>query len=144
MNSPGLSAFAALLAGFASQGCDPIVYARATTRLVAPVDSVCLKDALARRRGSPSLRPSLKKRKRREPAALWLYYGDASFTQTYPDSGAAALSAAQPIASGLAVLGRTRKTQDSVSRQLGRELLAVRDACGGRLPPDRPELEFVP
>ena len=124
------------------QGCDPMLYARARTSLVAPVDSACLKQALTSRLGEPSLRPVLEKRTRSTPAAVWLYYGHASFTQTYTDSGAT-LSAAEPVAQGLEVLFSSRRTvQDSVSRQLGVEILAVRDTCGGRTVPGTPELTY--
>ena len=138
-----LALTAGLLWGLALQGCDPILYATATAPLVAPVDSACLKDALAQRLGSPSMRPMLVKRTRTRPAVLWLYYDHASFTQTYADGGLASLVAAQPVASGLqAMFWPPRARHDSVSRRLGHELLAVRDACGGRAPPDRPELTF--
>jgi hypothetical protein len=123
--------------------CDPILYARATAPLVVPVDSVCLKGALARRFGKPSMRPILQKRTRTSPAELWLYYDRASFTQIFADSGLATLVAAKPVSKGLeAVFSPPRARQDSVSRRLGRDLLAVRDACGGRPPPGRPELTF--
>jgi hypothetical protein len=112
-------------------------YAVATAPLAEPLDSTCLKAALTRRLGAPSMRPVIEKRTRRTPAALWLYYGHASYTQTYADS-VVTLTAAQPVGSGL--FSHPRARQDSVSRQLGADVLAARDACGGRAMPGRPEL----
>ncbi len=137
---PRLVQTAGLLSILSLQSCDPILYAWASAPLIAPVDSVCLRDALTSRLGSPSMQV-VEKPTRRTPAALWLYYGHASFTQTYADSGAVTLEAAQPVASGLqALFAPPRAIQDSVSRQLGREILAARDACGGQAPPGRPAL----
>jgi len=114
-------------------------YALVTAPLTEPLDSTCLKAALARRLGAPSLRPILEKRTQHTPAALWLYYGHASFTQIYADS-VVTLTAAQPISSGL--FSHRSAEQDSVSRGLGVHVLAVRDACGGRALAGRPELTF--
>ena len=72
---------------------------------------------------------------------MWLYYGRAIFKQTYSDSGFATLSAAQPLDSGMvAAVLPPRAALDSVGQQLGTEVLAVRDACGGRSRPNLPEL----
>jgi hypothetical protein len=120
-------------------GVDCWQYAVATAPLAEPLDSTCLKNALAQRLGAPSMHPVLEKRDRTMPAALWLYYGHASYTQTYGDT-VVALTAAQPVSSGL--FSHPTAKQDSVSRQLGAHLLAVRDACGGRSLPGRPELTF--
>jgi hypothetical protein len=140
------SLFAVTIVFFGSlllQGCDPILYARAVAPLVVPVDSACLQQALTRRLGAPSMPRHFEKRSRYWPATLTLYHGYASFHLTYPDTGAATLTAAEPVASGLqALFAPPRRTQDSVSRQLGRELVAARDTCGGRTPPGRAELEF--
>jgi len=123
--------------------CDMYLYANATAPLLAPVDSVCLKDALTKRLGAPSMRPVVEKNSGRRPAALWLYYDRASFTQTYPDTGGSTLSAAQVVAAGLfATRARFRRAQDSVSHQLGSTILAVRDDCGGQSVPGRPEITY--
>jgi hypothetical protein len=136
-----LSVAAFVIGALSLPSCDPILYARATAPLIAPVDSVCLKNVLTKRLGSPSMHSFVERRTRRTDAALWLYYGHASFTQIYSDSGSAALTAAEPVASGLqALFWPPRTTQDSVSRYLGREILAARDSCGGRPQPGRPEL----
>ncbi|HEV8401026.1 MAG TPA: hypothetical protein VGQ18_14445 [Gemmatimonadales bacterium] len=134
---------ATLLGAALLQGCDPMLYANARAPLVAPVDSVCLKAALQARFGPPDMRPIVEKRGRKTPAALWLYYGRAAFAQTYHDSGSATLRASKPVASGLqALFAPPHARQDSVSRQLGRDVLAMRDACGGRTPEGVSEVEF--
>ncbi len=121
--------------------CDPIVYARATTPLVAPLDSVCLKGALSRRLGPPSIQPVMTRRTGTRAAELTFYYGHASFTQNYPDSGQVSLTATEPIAGGhQALAGAGQSSRDSVTRSLGQDLLAVRDACGGKSPPGVPDL----
>src|SRR6266480_4086594 len=57
------------------------------------------------------------------------------------DSVCATLSSAKPIDSGfVAALLPSRTVMDSVGRQLGAEVLAARDACGGRARPGLPEL----
>ena len=143
MNPRRFAVTAALVGCLSVLSCDPYVFARARAPLVAPVDSACMMDALARRLGPPKLPPHLEKRTRWTPAELSLHYGPALFAQTYADTGAATLSATQTVATGLrAVFGPPRRAQDSVSRQLGRDLLAVRDACGGRTPPGPAELEY--
>ncbi len=133
----------ALLCSLLLQSCDPMRYARATAPLVTPIDSVCLQRALTARFGPPSMQSIVEKRTRYMPAHAVFYYHYMAFTQTYPDSGDATLSASEPVAQGLGVLfAKSRKAQDSVSRRLGREVLALRDECGGRAPRDRPELTF--
>ena len=140
MDRPTLAICAALVCTLGSEGCDPYIIANATAPLVAPVDSVCLKDALESRLGSPTMRSRVERRDWWRPTTLWLYYGGASFAQTYPDTGAATLHAAEIVAAGLqAIFSPPREVQDSVSRQLGRELVVARDACGGRAPPNRPD-----
>ena len=120
---------------------DIVVYATASTPLLASVDSVCLNEVLARRFGPPDDQPFVRSRTEKTPAALWLYYGRAIFKQIYADTGAATLSAAKPVDSGfVAVLLPPRGALDSIGQQLGREVLAARDACGGRTRPDLPEL----
>lgn len=122
-------------------GRDLIVFATASTPLLAPVDSVCFNEVLARRFGRPDDQPFVRARTEKRPAALWLYYGRAIFKQTYSDSGFATLSAAQPLDSGMvAAVLPPRAALDSVGQQLGTEVLAVRDACGGRSRPNLPEL----
>jgi hypothetical protein len=122
--------------------CDPIVYARASAPLVVPVDSACLNRTLASRLGAPSLKPVFEKQTRYFPAALTVYYDRASFTQTYPDSGEATLTAAEAIAGGIGVFSYSHAKRDSISRQLGNVVLAARDACGGRAVPGRPEITY--
>jgi hypothetical protein len=80
-------------------GVDCWQYAVATAPLAEPLDSTCLKNALAQRLGAPSMHPVLEKRDRTMPAALWLYYGHASYTQTYGDT-VVALTAPAPCAPG--------------------------------------------
>jgi hypothetical protein len=122
-------------------GRDIIVYATASTPLVAPVDSVCFKEVLAQRFGRPADQPVVRSRTEKRAAALWLHYGRAIFKQTYTDTGFATLSAARPVDSGMvAALLPPRTVLDSVGQQLGTEVLAVRDACGGRSRPNLPEL----
>ena len=118
-------------------------YAVADALLLAPVDSLCLKDALTKRLGPPDMRPQIEKRFGRQPTALWLYYNRTSFTQTYPNTGSAMLSAARIVHTGiLPMTARQHHTQDSVSQQLGRTVLAVRDSCGGRAVPGQPEITY--
>ncbi len=125
--------------------CDPIVYARATTPLIAPIDSACLKQALASRLGAPSMRSGFEKGTHSRAATLTLYYNRTSFKQTYPDTGLASLAASQPLAAGLKALRNSAPvSKDSADRQLERELLSVRDACGGQAPPGSPELGVIP
>src|SRR5258705_13700076 len=81
--------------------CDMYLYASAPAPLLAPVDSVCLKDALNKRLGAPSDGPVVEKTFGRRPASLWFYYDRVSFTQTYPDTGGSTLIAAQVVAAGL-------------------------------------------
>src|SRR5690349_2232228 len=71
-----------LLCTLVVPGCDIWYYATATATLVSPIDSVCLNHALEQRLGPPKMKPVLT-REHREPPALWLYFGGASFTQTY-------------------------------------------------------------
>jgi len=123
--------------------CDMYLYASATAPLLAPVDSVCLKDALNKRLGAPSDGPVVEKSFGRRPASLWFYYDRVSFTQTYPDTGGSTLIAAQVVAAGLfATRARFHRAQDSVSHQLGSTILAVRDDCGGQSVPGRPEITY--
>ncbi len=123
--------------------CDPYLSATATAPLLAPVDSVCMKDALTKRLGTPSGGPLVEKSSGGRPAALWLYYEHASFTQTYPDTGGSTLSATQVVAAGIfATRTRFHRAQDSVSHQLGSTILAVRDNCGGQRVPGRPEITY--
>src|SRR6266568_2701893 len=113
--SAGVAAL--IIAGYAWYVRDLPVYASADAPLAAPIDSVCLDSVLARR------------------------YGHAIFRLTYSDSGFATLSSAKPIDSGfVAALLPSRTVMDSVGRQLGAEVLAARDACGGRARPGLPEL----
>ena len=120
---------------------DLIVYASVNAPLVAPVDSVCLNSILAQRFGRADAQPIVRSGTKTRPAVRWLYYGGAIFRQTYSDSGFATLGAARPIDTGLvAALLPSRAVLDSVGRQLGAEVLAARDGCGGRARPDLPEL----
>lgn len=132
----------AIIAGvlIALAACDPIRYARVRAPLLAPLDSVCLKHALEVRLGPPVMPQHFQKRSAVEPAALWVYHKHASYTQLYWDVGVATLVAAQPVASGIEVLWYSKARRDSVRSQLGRDILAVRDHCGGRQAPDSAEL----
>ncbi|SRR6266545_760387 len=134
---------ACILSGPVLESCEMYLYANATAPLVAPVDSVCLKDALTKRLGSPSGGPQVEKSSGRRPAALWLYYERASFTQTYPDTGGSTLSAAQVVGAGVfATRRRFHRAQDSVSHKLGSTILAVREDCGGQSVPGLPEITY--
>ena len=126
---------------FSTLGGDCYRYANASALLLAPVDSLCLKDALTKRLGPPDMSSNVEKRFGRRPTALWLYYDRTSFTQTYPDTGAATLTAARIVHTGiLPMTAREKRAQDSLGDQLGRTILAVRDSCGGRPVPGQPEI----
>jgi len=131
------TAFLLLLVG----GCDPNISAHARAALLAPLDPVCLQDALSRRYGPADMRPTRIAGTGTSPTEVWLYYGHASFTQTYSDSGLATLSASKTVSTSIfAALSPPRARMDSVGKQLGNELLAARDACGGRPPANVPEI----
>ena len=122
--------------GVLSSGCDIIIYAKATAPLVAPMDSLCLEEALFHRFGDADEWPVTEPKRGRWPASFTLYFDRTSFTQTYADSGFPTLLAATPVGDGiLSVLWPPHARIDSVGNRLGTELLAVRDACGGRTPP---------
>src|SRR6266550_1013361 len=85
--------------------------------------------------------PIARSRTKTRSAVRWLHYGRAIFRLTYSDSGFATLSSAKPIDSGfVAALLPSRTVMDSVGRQLGEDVLAAREACGGRARPGLPEL----
>jgi len=133
---------AATIAALISIHCTPTISASATALLLAPVDSACLRAVLAERVGAETMRPTMQKRTRYHPASLYLYHGRwATWSQTYPDSGYASLSAEQDVAHGFkAIFSPPRVVQDSVRRWLGSVLIEARDRCGGRAPPDQPDV----
>ncbi len=137
--SAGVAAL--IIAGYAWYVRDLPVYASADAPLAAPIDSVCLDSVLARRYGHADAPPIARSGTKTRSAVRWLHYGHAIFRLTYSDSGFATLSSAKPIDSGfVAALLPSRTVMDSVGRQLGAEVLAARDACGGRARPGLPEL----
>src|SRR6266480_4232238 len=66
---------------------DIVVYATASTPLLAPVDSVCLNEVLARRFGPPDDQPFVRSRTEKTPAALWLFFCRSVFHQNLHSSG---------------------------------------------------------
>jgi hypothetical protein len=130
-----------LLAALPLSACDPLLYARVQANLASPIDSACLRGALEERFGPATMKPAREKPTRIAPASLWLYYGNGSFTATYPDTGAAALMASELVTGGLAAVrprAKTRAREDSVRQLLEGYVLALRDACGGHVPANAP------
>jgi len=121
------------------EGCDPGVWANATVPVVSPIDSVCAKTVLERLFGPPTIRQHFVKRIGADAPSLWLYFGKASYTLYFPDTGSAKVGASQMIALGHHA---PHATADSVSRDLGQTLLSVRDACGGKAPRGATEILF--
>ena len=142
MNLRPLALLTCVLLALGLSSCDMMVYAATTAPLQAPVDSACLSSALTQHLGAPSQRPYVTKRTPAQPATLSLSFDGTSVTQTYADSGHVTLVAKKIVAYGAQTFFSTRAERDSVSRLLGQMLLAVRDACGGRTPQDRPPLIF--
>lgn len=125
----------ALGIGASIGACDIIIYAKATAPLVAPMDSLCLEEALFHRFGDADEWPATERRNGRWPASFTLYFDRTSFTQTYADSSFPTLLAAKPVGAGIfSALWPPHARIDSVGHSLGEELLALRNTCGGQTP----------
>ena len=126
----------AITISLACAGCDPITYARATVPLVAPVDSGCLERTLTMRFGRADMAPFIQESVGGSPRMLTFYYHRSMFRQTYGDTGISSLFGARSVGDGIFVaLWPPHARLDSVGHALGTELLALRNACGGRTPP---------
>ena len=113
--------------------CDPIYQVMVAAPLVAPVDSVCLRESLGRLTGRPAVWPytaQLAAPSGDTLARVWYRNGWSDLGQVqFRDSTTQLMST-----SGRIGVKYTRAEAAAVAESLGAFLLAVRDACNGTTP----------